>query len=202
QRGHLQRCLPVPEEKFIVLPNGVDTETFKPRNRRDDIRAEWGFDDSHFVFGCIGRLDRQKGSMEFVEAAARIYKNHPETRFVLVGGNTVGEEEFDREVKKRIAELNLDKVIRLTDFRTDIPDVMNAIDSFVMPSYEENFANVLLEALASGLPCISTDSGGTPEILEQGRVGILCEPKSGPSLAEAMHRLVEEKGLKTELQQK
>ncbi len=186
QKEYLARCLPIPLEKFEVIPNGVDIERFQPRERRDDIRAEWNVLPEHKLFGLIGRLDRQKGSLEFVEAAAEVLKTQPNARFVLVGGNTLGEGEFDKLVRQRLSELNLEGFVILTDFRKDIPAVMNALDIFVMPSYEENFGNVLLESLASGVATIGTNSGGTPEILDRGRTGYLCEPKSSESLARAM----------------
>jgi glycosyltransferase involved in cell wall biosynthesis len=186
QKQHLANCLPVPENKFVVVPNGVDTERFKPRARREDIRQSWTVKSDNLLFGLIGRLDRQKGSLEFVEAAGTILKTYPHARFVMVGGNTLGESDIGREVRDKMESLGLDGKVILTDFRTDIPDVMNALDVFVMPSYEENFANVMLEALASGLPCIGTDSGGTPEILSFGKTGVLCQPRSAQALADAM----------------
>lgn len=190
QKNYLAKCLPIPDEKFVVIPNGVDTERFQPRPRRDDIRTSWGVKPEHKLFGLIGRLDRQKGSLEFVEAAAQVLQSHAQARFVLVGGNTLGEGEFDQLVRRRLNELRLENKVLLTDFRKDIPDVMNALDIFVMPSYEENFANVLLEALASGLPVIGTNSGGTPEILDDGKTGVLCAPQNSASLSEAMKVLL------------
>jgi glycosyltransferase involved in cell wall biosynthesis len=190
QKEFLKACLPVDDAHFTVIPNGVDTERFRPRPRREDIRESWGIKQEHILFGLIGRLDRQKGSLEFVEAAAEVIERSPLARFVLVGGNTLGEGDFDRLVRRRLQELNLEGKVLLTDFRKDIPDVMNALDVFVMPSYEENFANVLLEALASGLPSISTNSGGTPEILDGGNAGLLCDPQSASALAAAMLKVL------------
>ncbi|NJL24944.1 MAG: glycosyltransferase family 4 protein [Calothrix sp. SM1_5_4] len=92
--------------------------------------------------------------------------------------------------------------VLLTDFRKDIPEIMNALDAFVMPSYEENFANVLLEALASGLPTIGTRSGGTPEILDNGHTGLLCEPRSTTSLAAAMRSLLTDPDLRERLRER
>lgn len=202
QKRHLADCLPVRPENFVVIPNGVDTHRFQPRPRREDIRSEWGITNDQILFGLIGRLDRKKGSFEFVEAAAEILSHHPKARFVMVGGNTVGESEVDREVKSRLKDLSLEEKVILTDFRSDIPDVMNALDVFVMPSYEENFANVMLEALASGLPSIGTDAGGTPEILSYGDAGLLCQPESARSLAQAMDQLIRDPNLRRSLSEK
>ncbi len=202
QKSLLLNCLPLPEDKYEVIPNGVDTQRFQPRPRREDIRTSWQVNKNEFLFGLIGRIDRQKGSLEFVEAAAQVQRNFPQARFIMVGGNTLGEGDFTTKVLKRIKELDFKVPIILTDFRTDIPDVLNALDAFVMPSYEENFANVMLEALASGLPCIGTSSGGTPEILSHGDVGLLCEPQSSSSLAESMASLIQNKPLAIDLAQK
>lgn len=196
QRQALLQCLPVPAEKYIYIPNGVDLRRFQKRPRREDIRRQWGFQEDNFVFGLIGRLDRQKGSLEFIEAAGRVLSEYPKARFVLVGGNTIGGEgELLIGTKARLHEMGITNQIVLTDYRSDIPDVMNALDAFVLPSYEEAFGNVTLEAMASGLPVIGTNSGATPEILEQGRAGLLCEPRSSDSLADAMTRFLKDPGL-------
>jgi glycosyltransferase involved in cell wall biosynthesis len=205
QAGYLEKCLPVSHDKFIVIPNGVDIERFQPRARREDIRAQWGVKPEHVLFGLIGRLDKQKGSLEFVEAAAQVLKQQPNARFVLVGGNTMGEGDFDKLVHQRLKELGLTgnatggTPVILTDFRKDIPDVMNALDVFCMPSYEENFGNVMLEAFASGLPCIGTNAGGCPEVLDGGETGLLAEPKSSESLAKSMLTLLAEPSYRQEL---
>lgn len=199
QKDLLIECLPVPEDRYVIIPNGVDVTRFQPRPKREDIRHAWGVDDEHYLFGLIGRLDRQKGSMEFVEAAAEVLRTFPNARFVMVGGNTLGEEEFDRLILDRLRALSLTGVVKLTDFRKDIPAVMNALDAFVMPSYEENFANVMLEALASGLPCIGTRSGGTPELLGHGQAGLLCTPQSALSLSESMAQLLSDPDLNVRL---
>ena len=192
QRDELLNCLPVKPEQVIVIPNGVDSTRFAPRPRRDDLRQSWGVTPEQTLFGLIGRFDVQKGSLEFVEAAARVLDHHPQARFVMVGENTRDEGDFDRLIRRRVEELGLANRVILTEFRRDVEAVMNALDVFVMPSYEENFGNVLLEGLSSGLPCIGTDSGGTPEILSGGAVGELCQPRSAIDLARAVIRLLDD----------
>lgn len=202
QAGYLLDCLPLNREQVIVIPNGVDLIKFHPRPYSSVVRQGLGALDEDFLFGLIGRLDRQKGSLEFVEAAAQVSIRHPRAKFAMVGGNTIGDDPFLDQVLKKIEKLNLGDRIRLTNHRQDIPEVLNALDAFVMPSYEENFANVLLEALASGLPCISTNAGGTPEILNNGSAGLLCEPRSADALAQAMLLLIEQPQMREGLRQK
>ena len=85
QAAQLTTCLPVRPDQITVIPNGVDVERFQPRPRRDDLRAEWGVGPDQTLFGLIGRFDQQKGSLEFVEAAARVRLRHPRAKFVMVG---------------------------------------------------------------------------------------------------------------------
>ncbi len=191
QADLLLECLPLKAEQLVVIPNGVDTDRFRPGPQSAEIRKTLGAASGDILFGLIGRLDRQKGSLEFVEAAATVAGQFPNARFAMIGCDTLGDDPFKQTVLEQINQLGLEDKITLTGHRTDIPELLKALDVFVMPSYEENFANVLLEALASGLPCISTQAGGTPEMLDGGQAGLLCEPKSKDSLANAMNILIQ-----------
>ncbi len=198
QKSLLLKALPIPSEKYVVVPNAVDTERFRPRPPKAEIRRQLGIkEDTDLLVGLIGRIDELKGHMEFVEAVRLITQKCPHTHFVMVGANTAFEgNEFAKKVDTRIKSLGLQKKITRTDHREDIPDIMNALDIFCMPSYEENFGNVMLEALASGTASVGTHSGGTPEMVDEGRTGILVAPKSGPALAEGVLRLLKDHKLR------
>lgn len=190
QKSYLLNCLPLREDQYVVIPNGIDTNYFQPQSSQLEVRKSLGASPGETLIGLIGRLDRQKGQIEFIEAAFQISRKHPNTKFVLIGAETAGESGISQEINKLIHRYGLEQQVRLTDFRKDVPEVMNALDIFVMPSYEENFGNVLLEAMASGRPCIGTNSGGTPEIIDHGRTGLLVEPKSATSLAQGLEKLL------------
>jgi glycosyltransferase involved in cell wall biosynthesis len=202
QQGHLLHCLPVPENKYIVIPNGVDTERFQPRPPDSFLRQLWGCKPDDKVVGFIGRLDPQKGCLEFVEAAGIVSKKFSNVRFVMVGAETIGDSPFANQVHRRISDLGLQSKIAMTPFQKEVDKVMNSLDIFTMPSYEENFANVLLEGLASGKVCIGTNAGGTPEMLTFGESGLLVEPKSSRSLAESIERVLADPSLGKLLEQK
>lgn len=198
QKSLLLKALPIPSERYTVIPNAVDTERFQPRSANPEIRKQLGVkEDTDLLVGLIGRIDELKGHMEFVEAANLIATKHPHVQFVMVGANTAFEgDAFANKVNERIHDLGLDEKITRTDHRKDIPEIMNALDVFCMPSYEENFGNVMLEALASGTASVGTNSGGTPEQLEDGHTGLLVSPRSGPALAGGILRLVEDHELR------
>lgn len=190
QKKLLMECLPLPDQKYVVIPNGVDTQRFQPRPRQTPGPPTVGF---------IGRLDEQKGCLEFVEAAALVHRKFPEVRFQMVGAETIGGDPFADKVFERIQSLGLSGIVQTLPFRKDVEVLMNSIDVFAMPSYEENFANVLLEALSSGLPCLSTNSGGSPEMLNFGNAGILIEPRSSQSLADGLLKILEDPQLAARL---
>ncbi|MCB0408012.1 MAG: glycosyltransferase family 4 protein, partial [Bdellovibrionales bacterium] len=176
-----------------IIPNAVDTEKFQPRPANKNIRKDLGVtNDNQLLVGLIGRLDKLKGHEEFIEAVEIICSKHENIHFVMIGANTAFEgNHFAQHIHDLIDKKNLRSKITLTEHRTDIPQVMNSLDIFCMPSYEENFGNVLLEALASGTPSVGTNSGGTPEIIKEGHTGVLVGPCSGPALAGGLLRLIE-----------
>ncbi|NQZ01667.1 MAG: glycosyltransferase family 4 protein, partial [Bdellovibrionales bacterium] len=169
QKSLLLTSLPLEDSKYIVIPNGVDTTKFSPRPESTDIRNSLGLKKQGLLIGLVGRLDIQKGHREFVEAASIIHKKHPEVHFVMVGGENTGEQNASaKEIKAMIEQFQMNEFITITGHRSDIPDILNSLDVFCMPSYEENFGNVMLEAMASGVACVGTNSGGTPEMISEG----------------------------------
>ena len=184
QRRHLLDCLPIHPEAAVVLPNGVDLARFGPHRRSETIRREeYGAGPEDLVVGVIGRLDPQKGQMEFVGAAAELAPRFPNARFVLVGQTNADGQAFERALKAQITRLGLEGRIFLTGHRPDVASHMASLDIFVLPSYEEAFGKVTIEAMASGVAVVGTDSGSTPEILHGGEAGVLVRPKDPKDLA-------------------
>jgi glycosyltransferase involved in cell wall biosynthesis len=191
----------VPPGKITVIPNGFDVDAFDvPPGERDAVRSEMGLAASDLVIGCTSRIDVQKGQLELVEAFRLALRHFTNARLVLVGEPTMHEGlQYMDFLKRKVAEYGLDSRIVFTGFRRDVPRILAGLDVFVMPSYEETFGNCLVEAMLAGLPCVATDAGGAPEIVEGGRVGLLAEPRSVESLARALGLLLENPGLRRDL---
>jgi glycosyltransferase involved in cell wall biosynthesis len=188
----LLECLPVPRDRSVVIPNGVDTDRFKPRAPDPMVRHQLSAPHAkQILIGFVGRIDEQKGALEFVEAARVLAPKFPQCQFVLIGGNTIGGSDLQARIRQMIDSSGLSSRITITDHRSDVPQVLNALDIFVMPSYEENFGNIMLEAMASGLVCLGTNSGGTPEMLDFGKSGVLFEPRSTHALIRALQDTLE-----------
>jgi glycosyltransferase involved in cell wall biosynthesis len=188
-------------EKVRVIPNGFEPGAYDLAvDVRAAARRELGISDDHIAIGCTSRIDRQKGQYELIEAV-RVAKRHfSKLMLVIVGEPTLGEgRPYLDFLKRKTEEYGMGDTVIFTGFRDDIPRVLNALDIFALPTYEETFGNCLVEAMLTGLPCIGTDAGGAPEVLEGGKVGLLVEPRSVESLARALETLLENRELRHDL---
>ncbi len=109
---------------------------------------------------------------------------------------------FTRELKQLTTELELSEHVIFTGGRSDIPRVMAACDVFTLPSFEEPFGLVFLEAMAMMKPVVAIDNGGTPEVVEHGRSGLLSAPWDIPELAANINRLVGDPALRASMGQR
>ena len=190
QKRELLKCLPVPEAKYVVIPNGVDIQKFSPAEKPTSILNSWHVKPQQKVIGYVGRLDPQKGVFEFLEAIS-LLKHRDDLKFVMIGDDTWPSKPTYNKMIERIAELNFGDRLVLAPFSDDVPELMRALDIFVMPSYEETFGLVLIEAMSTGLPCISTRAGGPPEILEDGEYGLLISPRAAAPITQAIEELLD-----------
>jgi glycosyltransferase involved in cell wall biosynthesis len=175
----------VPRHKIRYIPNGVDTERFKPNlEDRLKFRKELGVDG--FVWLAVGRFDPQKDYPTMLQAFARVVHKHSNTILLIAGDGPL------RKTMENLArELGIEKRTKFLGIRRDIPQLMNAADAYVMSSSWEGMPNVLLEASATGLPIVATDVGGNREIVLDGVTGFLVPPRNPEALARAMLRIMD-----------
>ena len=130
-------------------------------------------------------------------AMQQVISEFPNCRLVLVGGETLGEHKgYADELKSLARPLGIEKKIIWAGFQTQIAEVLQALDIFVMPSYQETLANILMEAMAMQLPIVATDSGGTPECLDYGNCGLLVPPRQAEPLARAVLKYLKDQELR------
>jgi glycosyltransferase involved in cell wall biosynthesis len=120
-----------------------------------------------------------------------------------MGGRTdvqvffVGEDRGIKRVLKNMAEEHrIAEQVHFLGLRNDIPEILSAMDLFVMASHEEGFSNALIEAMAAGLPIVATDVGGNREALDEGSIGILVPPKDPDALAGALSRMIADRDMR------
>ena len=175
--------------------NGVDTEFFKNTKTLDEkelIRDKFKIDKKDFVITFVGRIVKDKGINELIEAFVNLSKKYNNLKLLLVGDY----EEHLNPIKNenKILIDSLDSIITV-GFQNDIRDFLSITDLFVLPSYREGLPNSLIEAGSFGIPLLATNINGCNEIIDDGITGILVEKKSAKKLEEAIDKLLEDKEL-------
>ena len=140
-----------------------------------------------FTFLFVGRIVKDKGVNELVEAFLRLNEEFLKTRLILVGGKDSGIDPINHLIQKEID--NNPKILEV-GLQLDVRPWYAAVDCFVLPSYREGFPNSVIEAGAMGLPCIVTDINGANEIILEGENGIIVPPKSVDALYLAMKEML------------
>ena len=180
--------------KIRVVHNGVDLHRFRPGGDGMAFRLEIGIPPSVPLVGTIGAMSPQKDHDLFARTAARLHEDFPDAHFTVVG------EGFLRSpLEARIRELDLKQRFHLPGFRRDVRPALAAFDLFVLSSYNEGMARVLLEALACGLPVVATDVSGTRACVQDGVNGLVVPPRNREALAAAIGRLLRDSGMRQEM---
>ncbi|MGM9986278.1 MAG: glycosyltransferase family 1 protein [Bacillaceae bacterium] len=144
-------------EKVTVLNNAVDTEAFHPNEQiRQQIRTELQIEDK-LVIGHVGRFNKQKNHAFLIDIFNEVYKQNKNAVLLLIGQGTLMD-----DIKEKVASLGLNDAVKFLGLRSNIADMMQAMDIFLFPSLFEGLPVVLVEAQAAGLTCI-TSTGVTEE---------------------------------------
>jgi len=185
-KRYLREQIAVPEAKISQICNGVDTERFMSASAQAKAVLPGDFAGADkIVIGTVGRMEAVKDQTTLVHAFVRLVQEHPRgresLRLIMVGDGAL------REPARSILEVaGLEHIAWLPGEREDVPELLGAMDVFVLPSLAEGISNTILEAMASGLPVVATDVGGNHELVDQNKTGFLV-PRSDPvSLADAI----------------
>jgi glycosyltransferase involved in cell wall biosynthesis len=165
--------------------NGVDVQRFAPG--QDEVRARLGIAADAHVVGFVGRLTRDKGVPELLDAFDRLLESAPTARLLLVGWFDESEDALSPQQRARIA--NHPAIVH-TGFVADAAPYYRAMDMMVLPTWREGFPNVVLEAAATGIPVITTLTTGARDAVLPGLTGLLVPPGDPRTLAESMLRLL------------
>lgn len=172
----------MPQDKLAVVPNGIDLARF---DDVPDTPTDWGLDAPGPVIAWVGRLDKQKDPFTFLCAAGRVLRRFPDATFAMAGDGPLRE-----EVEARIEEMGLGERVTLLGRIDDVRPLLKRSSLLALSSVWEGMPNVVLEAMASARPVVSTAVGGAPELVEEGETGFLAPPRHACALADGMARLL------------
>ncbi|HEY0076224.1 MAG TPA: glycosyltransferase family 4 protein, partial [Abditibacteriaceae bacterium] len=192
----------VPPEKVRIIPNGLDTDEWRAPER-SQLRESLSLPNGTFIFGCVTQLVPWKNHAAFIEAAAKICQDEgcANARFVIMGGDLWGEHQsYVSDLRALVKKHNLQERFNFIPHQRNNVEALSAMDCIVLPSREEPFGRVLIEGMALEKPVVAYGACGPLEIITNEHDGLLAEPAEPDSLAKAMRRVLQDKELRTHLQ--
>ncbi|MDP7385299.1 MAG: glycosyltransferase family 4 protein, partial [Nitrospinota bacterium] len=189
RREHLDLGVGLPEQ-YSAIPSGLPLKNFFPdpgRGRR--VRERLRIPPEAPVLGTVGRLTAVKDQRTLIAAAKILADRHPDLVVLLIGdGGLKG------GLEAQTRDLGLEGRIRFLGWQSDVPELLNALDVFVLCSLNEGMGRALVEAMSSGLPVVATSVGGMPDLVEEGVSGYLVPAGQPDVLAAAVSRMLEDRG--------
>ena len=174
----------IPEAKIRVVDNGIALERFAKLVETNIMKKQLGFDEKIRIIGTIGSLKIEKGHIYLLEAARQILDMVRDLRFLIIGDGPLR-----KALEEKSEKLGIEKQVIFMGQRKDIPELLVAMDIFVLPSIKEGLPIALLEAMAARKPVIATRVGAIAKVIENKDIGILVEPKNTNELRDAIMNL-------------
>lgn len=183
---------------IVIIPNGVDAKIFKPMNK-EELRKRYGFSLEEKIIIAVARLIPRKGIDYLIRATAMVSQHLPNLRLLIIG-NGIQRAELERLIE----QLEFNDKAQILGFvpHNQIATYLNMADVFVIPSLYEPLGIVTIEAMACGIPVIGSDVDGIPDVIEDGKNGILVPPGDDKQLAEAIMRLLADEDTRNKFAQK
>ena len=182
-------------EKVATIHSGVDIDRYM--NVQVDIaekKRELGLNSKGLVVGTVGWLLSIKGPMHLLKAMSNVWESHPEVCLIFVGKG-----DLEKGLKEEARRIGVWDKVKFLGWRDDIPEIMQVLDVFVLPSLNEGMGRVLVEAMAEGKPVVASRVGGILDLIKEGQNGFLAEPGDEKSLAIAIKKLLKDKKMRDEM---
>ncbi|MEW6207798.1 MAG: glycosyltransferase family 4 protein [Acidobacteriota bacterium] len=189
--------LAIPAERVHTIPNWIDTSRFRPIDR-EAARSLFQFRSS-LVVACIGQITPAKGQEEFIRAAARAVTMRPDIHFVIAGEEKEEGSPFTQHLIRLVDTLGLSGKVSFLGHVHHIPELLAAVDVVVVPSWDEGFSLVTIEAMAAGRAVMASNVGGMAGIIAENTTGLLFPPRDSKAMAEKLLWLLWDTGMRERL---
>jgi glycosyltransferase involved in cell wall biosynthesis len=179
-------------EKVVTIPNGIEIEKVAAANGAVAMRRSLELQNAGPLIVTVGHIRRVKGYDVLLRAAAQVCRVHPNTTFLIVGSEQ--EPGCERGLRNLVRQFHIEQNVRFLGKMDShaVWSLLKLCDVFCLPSRSEGMSNALLEAMACGLPCVATDVGGTPEVLEDGRTGYFVPSEDHQAMAARIAGLLDD----------
>lgn len=181
----------IPPERVVVVHNAVDLSAFQRRLSPAQAKRGLGLDPQCLVIGTAAHLSPKKGHDDLLAAALSIAPRLPHAHFAFLG-----EGPMRPQLERTARAAGLADRVHFLGFRRDVAAVMSAYDIFALASWWEPFGLVFVEAMALGIPVVTTRGGGAPEVVADGETGLLVPARDPQALADALLRLATDADLR------
>ncbi len=194
-KDYFTHSLGMPAHKVHHIKSGIDTELFSPHGAQAELPWKQDEGEPLFVFGTVARLTEAKDHPNLLHAFAQVAQKHTHARLLMVGD---GEER--QATEQLIQQLNLQEKVHITGKCLEVPERLRSMQAFVLSSKREGLPVCILEAMASGLPVVSTDVGGIASLTSKEEERLLLVPaQNATALATAMETLLQNKELQNKI---
>ncbi len=182
-------CKIAPEDKFVVIHNGVQIEKFEKMQlnaakKKDELQIPQNFD----IVATVGRLVPEKGQQYLIDAVQKIIEKIPHVVFLVIGSGPL-----KNKLETKVKRLGLNNHVRFLGIRDDLAEILQTIDLFALPSLNEGMGRVLVEAMACSKPVVASCVGGIRDVVQDNITGVLVPPKDADKLAIAIVDLLKDK---------
>jgi glycosyltransferase involved in cell wall biosynthesis len=188
-----------PAERTYHIHNGMDLAAWPATIDGSAIRSEFNVGPDMPLLVSVARLVYYKGQAELIQAAAKIREKVPAFKLLIVGEGNQDPDGYPAQMKNLVKELGLENQVLFTGFRRDVRQILAASDLFCLPSFEEPFGMVFVEAMAMKKAIAALDNGGPREIVQHGKSGLLSQPKDIDQLAENIVTLIQDPALRARM---
>ena len=181
----------VKAEKVLAIGNGVNVKRFDPLKYGDqlELKSALGIPEDAFIVGMISRLVKEKGIVEFIEAAKQLHLNNPNLYFLLIGDRLASDHAEKVTVTLKSAKHKLGNNLVLTGMREDIPQLLSIMNVYCLPSWREGMPRTIIEAMMMQKPVVATDIRGSREEVELNKTGLLVPIRNSKKLASAIYQI-------------
>ncbi len=188
----LKACVP---DNTLTIHSGVDIDRYIDAQANiDEIRRSLGLNPKELVVGTVGWLLPIKGPMYLLQAMVSIWKSNSDINLIFVGKGAL-----ENELRTEASRMEVSDRVKFLGWRDDIPEIMQALDIFVLPSLNEGMGRVLVEAMAAGKPIVASGVGGILDLVKHGQNGLLVKPGDANGLALAIKQLLMDKEMRDKM---